>query len=143
MTARAHSTRYAARDKLGIDAGVWLLPYVVSCAGAPPPSPAAPALATASVSHAATPPSADPLGPRPETPTAPPFIPPTPEVFGADGGMTVWLLERHQLPLVSCDLTVPTGASSDPRGKAGLTYVTAHILDERAGARGAVDLAPA
>jgi predicted Zn-dependent peptidase len=64
-------------------------------------------------------------------------------VFSANGGMTVWLLERHQVPLVSCDLTVPTGASSDPKGKGGLAYVTASMLDEGAGTRGAIDLARA
>jgi len=57
--------------------------------------------------------------------------------------MTVWLLERRQLPLVSCDITVPTGASSDPKGKAGLAHVTARMLDEGAGKRGAIDLARA
>src|SRR5260370_39512412 len=118
MTARAHSTRYAARDKLGIDAGVWLLPYVVSCAGAPPPSPAAPALATASVSPAATPPAADPLGPRPETPTAPPFIPPTPGVFGGGRGTTVGLGPRRPRPLLACDLTVRTGAPRERKRQA-------------------------
>ncbi|HEV3190932.1 MAG TPA: pitrilysin family protein, partial [Polyangiaceae bacterium] len=143
MSSGAHSTGRAVRNRLGLAAIAWLAPYTASCAGAPPPAPPAPLLATASATQAAAPPPADPLGPRPETATAPPFIPPTPDVFGASGGMTVWLLERHQLPLVSCDLTVPTGASSDPKGKAGLTYVTANMLDEGAGARGAIDLARA
>jgi predicted Zn-dependent peptidase len=55
--------------------------------------------------------------------------------------MTVWLLERHQAPIVSCDVTVPTGASSDPKGKAGLAYLTARMLSEGAGRRGAIELA--
>jgi predicted Zn-dependent peptidase len=57
--------------------------------------------------------------------------------------MTVWLLERHDVPIVSCDLTVPTGASSDPKGKAGLEYITARMLNEGAGKRGAIELAKA
>jgi predicted Zn-dependent peptidase len=57
--------------------------------------------------------------------------------------LTVWLLERHQVPIVSCNITVPTGASSDPSGKAGLAYATANMLDEGAGKRGAIDLARA
>jgi predicted Zn-dependent peptidase len=57
--------------------------------------------------------------------------------------MAVWLLERHDLPLVSCDLTVPAGASSDTKGKGGLAYATARMLFEGAGARGSIDLARA
>jgi predicted Zn-dependent peptidase len=57
--------------------------------------------------------------------------------------MTVWLLERHAIPLVSCDLTIPVGASSDPAGKAGLAYVTANMLDEGAGKLGAIEFARA
>jgi predicted Zn-dependent peptidase len=58
-------------------------------------------------------------------------------------GITVWLMERPQIPVVSCDMTVPSGASSDPKDRAGLAYVTASMLDEGAGARGAIDLARA
>ncbi len=94
-----------------------------------------------SAQAAAAPP--DPLGPRPDTPPPPPFIPPSPVVFAGTNGITVWLLERHQVPLVSCDLTVPTGASSDPKGKGGLAYTTANMLDEGAGKLGAIDLARA
>jgi predicted Zn-dependent peptidase len=83
------------------------------------------------------------MGPRPDTPSPPPFIPPTPAVFAGTNGITVWLLERHQAPLVSCDLTVPTGASSDPKDKAGLAYTTANMLEEGAGKLGAVDLSRA
>jgi predicted Zn-dependent peptidase len=72
-----------------------------------------------------------------------PFLPPAPSVFGGPNGITVWLLERHQLPIVSCDLTVPYGASSDPPGKGGLAYATANMLDEGAGKRGAIELARA
>jgi zinc protease len=108
---------------------------------APPPVAVAPVPSASASQAAATPP--DPLGPKPETPAPPPFIPPSPTVFAGTNGMTVWLLERHQVPLVSCDLTVPTGASSDPKGKAGLAYTTANMLDEGAGKLGAIDLARA
>jgi predicted Zn-dependent peptidase len=94
------------------------------------------------LASAANPPE-DPLGPRPETPPPAPFVPPGPEVFSAVNGITVWLLERHQVPVVSCDLTVSIGAGSDPKGKGGLAYVTASMLDEGAGSRGAIDLAKA
>jgi zinc protease len=91
----------------------------------------------------AAPPPVDPLGPRPQPSLPPPFLPPGPAVLPGVNGIKVWLLERHQVPEVSCDLTVPSGASSDPKQKAGLAYVTANMLDEGAGARGAIDLARA
>jgi predicted Zn-dependent peptidase len=57
--------------------------------------------------------------------------------------LTIWLLERPQVPVVSCDFTVPIGASSDPRGKGGLAYATSRMLEEGAGSRGSIDLARA
>src|SRR5690606_25791082 len=57
------------------------------------------------------------------------------------GGLKVWLLERHALPLVSVHLVVPAGAAFDPPGQGGLAMVTADMLDEGAGKRGALDLA--
>ncbi len=124
----------------GLGLGVTLC----ACGGgaAPAQGPAAVASTpapTASVVAAAP----DPLGPKPETPAPPPFIPPAATVFAGANGMNVWLLERHQVPLVSCNLTVPTGASSDPKGKGGLAYATANMLDEGAGKLGAIDLARA
>lgn len=116
----------------------------VRCTNVPPPA-SAPSSSPAAVSSAPPPPAAsvDPLGPRPEVPPPPPFLPPSPEVFKTAQGMTIWLLERHEAPIVSCNLTVPTGASSDPKGKAGLAYVTATMLNEGAGKRGALELARA
>ncbi len=118
---------------------------LAGCEATPPPAapphgvPAAPPVAVA------IPPAPPPdvLGPRPETPPPTPFLPPTPEVFQATNGITVWLLERHQAPIVSCDLTVPAGASGDPKGKAGLAHVTAGMLDEGAGKLGAIELSRA
>lgn len=115
-----------------------------ACGGQPPP-PAAPPVGpvpTPAPSASASA-SADVLGPRPETTMPPVFVPPSPTVFQGPNGMTVWLLERHVAPVVSCNMTVPTGASSDPAGKGGLAYVTANMLDEGAGKRGAIDLAKA
>ena len=105
-----------------------------------PPPPQPPPSAPAPVASAPPP---DVLGPRPETPRPPPFLPPAPTVFPGTNGMAVWLLERHDVPIVSCSLTVPSGASSDPKGKAGLAYATAGMLDEGAGKLGALELAGA
>ncbi len=87
--------------------------------------------------------SADPLGPRPSTTESAPFLPPTPVVFRGPNGVAVWLIERHSAPLISCDLALPWGAAADPVGKAGLAYVTARMLTEGAGDRGAIELSRA
>jgi predicted Zn-dependent peptidase len=133
----------AAFSEVPLLALLALLPSLAACGGAaaPTPPPAPPPAPAPSATQAAAP--VDPLGPRPELTTPPPFIPPAPVVFAGVNGMTVWLLERHQVPLVSCDLTVPTGASSDPKDKAGLAYTTANMLDEGAGKLGAIDLSRA
>jgi predicted Zn-dependent peptidase len=113
--------------------------------GEPPKAPTGPApSATASAAPVASaPPGNDPLGPRP-TPTVPaPFKPPAPVVYTTPSGVTVWLLERHALPMVAVTVTVPTGASSDPKGQAGLALATANMLDEGGGKLGALDFARA
>jgi zinc protease len=116
---------------------------LVAC-GAQTPAAPAPLLATPAASASAhVSPAPDALGSKPPTLPSPPFLPPSPTVDLAPGGLTVWLLERHEVPIVSCDMTVPTGASSDPKGKAGLAHATARMLEEGAGARGAIDLARA
>jgi zinc protease len=115
-----------------------------ACGGRPPAPPAPPvAPPPAPSASASAAPSADVLGPRPDVPMPAPFVPPSPTVFQGPNGMTVWLLERHVAPVVSCDVTVPSGASSDPGGKGGLAYFTANMLDEGAGKRGAIELAKA
>jgi zinc protease len=113
-----------------------------ACGAERPPPPTLPPAPLVSASTSATPPP-DPLGPRPEIPAPPPFLPPSPAAFTMANGLTVWLLERHEAPIVSCDMTVPTGASSDPKGKGGVAYATANMLDEGAGKLGAIDLARA
>ena len=119
----------------------WTIAGSLSCGGQvpqlQPPLPPPPA------SSASLPTPQDPLGPRPEPGLPSAFLPPAPVVFTATSGITVWLLERHDAPVVSCNITVPTGAASDPPGKGGVAYATAAMLDEGAGKRGAIDLARA
>jgi len=121
----------------------WLVVVAAGCAAQPPPMPAPVAPAPSPSVPAAVSSAPDPLGPRPEPPAPAPFIPPSPSVSTAANGISVWLLERHEVPIVSCDITVPVGASSDPKGKAGLAHATARMLEEGAGKRGAIDLAKA
>ncbi len=109
---------------------------------APPPVPRRPdpASGTATLAGPLSVPAGDPLGARPALPPPPPFAPPVPVAYKRSNGMTVWLLERHALPVVAMQIVVPSGAASDPEGKGGLALATANMLDEGAGTRGALDI---
>jgi len=43
-------------------------------------------------------------------------------------GLTVLLLEKHELPLVSAELALRSGSVADPAGKEGLGTITAELL---------------
>jgi predicted Zn-dependent peptidase len=43
-------------------------------------------------------------------------------------GLTLLLMERHEVPLVSFQMLVKTGSTADPAGKEGLAAVTAELL---------------
>jgi predicted Zn-dependent peptidase len=58
-------------------------------------------------------------------------------------GMSVVLLEKHDVPLVQINLVVKAGAVMDPPGKSGLASMTAAMLAEGAGGRNALELADA
>ncbi len=114
---------------------------LASCAESPPPAAAPPG--TVLLPSPVQPVALDPLGPAPAVSAPAPYAPPVPEVFTTQAGLTVWLIERHTLPYVAMTLSVPTGSSSDPKGKAGLAFATADMLDEGAGSRGSIELARA
>ncbi len=68
------------------------------------------------------------------------FTPPVPEVATLDNGATLWLVEDHDLPIVSLSLVVPGGATDD--GDAwGRAALAADMLTEGAGDRDALTLA--
>ena len=58
-------------------------------------------------------------------------------------GCRVWLVERHDIPVVQVGVVIFTGATSDPQGKFGLASLTAAMLDEGAGGRNALEIADA
>ena len=127
-----------ARSMLSLALGLAALASPTACEEHLPPPVVAPPPPPARTAEAV-----DPLGARPVLPVPQPFQPPAPVVFKAANGMTVWLLERHALPMVSVTLSIPYGSASDPRGKAGLAHITADMLDEGAGPRDAVQLSTA
>jgi predicted Zn-dependent peptidase len=58
-------------------------------------------------------------------------------------GLTVWLVDSREVPLVQVNLVVHAGSGDDPAGRFGLASLTAAMLDEGAGARSALEIADA
>jgi predicted Zn-dependent peptidase len=56
-------------------------------------------------------------------------------------GVSVWLVEAHEVPLVQINLVLKSGAGDDPAGKFGIASLTAAMLDEGAGKRTALQIA--
>ena len=128
-----------------ISAAIVMALSAAGCGGEPPPSspmsPLRPTVVPAPTASVAK--ESDPLGPRPIPGMPPAFVPPTPVVYKATNGMTVWLVERHTLPVVAVTIAIPAGSAADPADKGGVAYQTANMLDEGAGKYGALDLARA
>jgi zinc protease len=116
--------------------------YGVRLSGTPPTQPVASAgPKPAGTGTAAA--GADPLGPKPSLAAPKPFAPAAPQVFQGPNGITVWLVERPDLPLVTATFIVPYGSASDPPYRPGTMYLLADMLDEGAGQRGALELSDA
>lgn len=81
-----------------------------------------------------TPPKAGP----PPTLTLPPI-----QKQKLSNGLAVWLVEQHEVPVAQVNLIVGSGSSADPAGRLGTASLTAAMLDEGAGTRGALELADA
>lgn len=117
---------------------------LLACGGErPPPATPAPSSPVTKPIASTPPAAADPLGARPIPGMPPPFVPPTPVVFEAKNGITVWLVERHTLPIVAVTVAIPAGSAADPTGKGGVAFQTANMLDEGAGKYDALGLARA
>lgn len=56
-------------------------------------------------------------------------------------GLKVWVVEAHELPLVSFNLVFQAGTDHDPVDKAGLAFLTADMLDEGTTTRSALQIA--
>jgi len=104
----------------------------------PPPPPPPPRGAASTTVDAGPPAAADALGPRPTVGEPAPFVPPVPASWKHSSGVTIWLLERHSLPIVSFQLVIPGGAKWEK--KHGVAWATANMLDEGAGTRGALEI---
>jgi zinc protease len=82
--------------------------------------------------------------------TAPPKLAPPPALKlppvqkqQLSNGLTVWLVEQHEVPIAQLNLIVKGGSAADPVGKFGVASMTANMLDEGAGGKNALELADA
>jgi len=57
--------------------------------------------------------------------------------------LPVWIVERHEVPVVQVNLVVLSGTGDDPAGKFGIASLTAALLTEGAGSRSALQIADA
>jgi len=102
-------------------------------AGAPPAA-AAPAAGT---------PDADFRAQQPPAGAPVRFQPPVPKALTLKSGLQIWLLERHDLPLVSLELLVEAGSNTNPGGLPGVSSFVADMLDEGTAKRDAPAIAAA
>lgn len=56
-------------------------------------------------------------------------------------GLAVWVVERHEVPVVQFDLVLPAGAEKDPADAFGLASFTSDLLTEGAGGKSSLELA--
>ena len=57
--------------------------------------------------------------------------------------LPVWIVERHEVPVVHVNLIVLSGTGDDPNGKFGIASLTASLLTEGAGSRSSLEVADA
>jgi zinc protease len=77
---------------------------------------------------------------QPQPKADPTFKLPTIQRRKLSNGLEVVLVEQHELPVVSMNLMLKTGAAADPEGKAGLANLTAALLDEGTKTRDALQI---
>ncbi len=66
---------------------------------------------------------------------------PVPRKFTLANGLKVFLVEKHNLPIVSANLVVLSGSEANPISKPGLASFTADMLDEGTTRRSALQIA--
>jgi zinc protease len=55
-------------------------------------------------------------------------------------GLEVLIVEQHELPVVNMNLVLKTGSAADPEERAGLSNITAALIDEGTKTRSALDI---
>ena len=65
----------------------------------------------------------------PEPSTATNWTPPPVDIWQLENGITVWHVVQKHTALASISLVLPTGAETDPVGKAGLASLMVDLMD--------------
>ncbi|MFA7228585.1 MAG: pitrilysin family protein [Melioribacteraceae bacterium] len=80
--------------------------------------------------------------------TKPPLLPapkklnlPGVQQFSLSNGLKVFLMEKHEVPLMQLNLVVKTGSVEDPDDKVGLANLTLDMLDEGAAGKTSLQIA--
>ncbi len=71
------------------------------------------------------------------------WTPPGIQSWSLSNGLTVWLIEAHEAPLVSLNLVTTRGTGTDEPEKAGLASLVVDMMDEGAGDKDALQLSDA
>ena len=66
---------------------------------------------------------------------------PKPTIFKLENGLTVYLVERHELPIVSARFVTLAGAAANPPDRPGLAGITAAMLTEGTARQSAEEIA--
>lgn len=66
---------------------------------------------------------------------------PVPKMFKLANGLTVMLVEKHNLPLLAANLVILSGSEANPANKPGLASFTADMLDEGTAKRSTLQIA--
>jgi len=123
---------------------LWTVMVMVSCASASPKPEAQQTQAPAGDATSAKPqgtPDAAFRGQPPSPGTPVEFHAPVPAQLALKNGLPVFLIERHDVPLVAVSLAVRSGADTEPAGKAGLSSLALDLLDEGTQSRDAASIA--
>jgi zinc protease len=71
------------------------------------------------------------------------FHPPVPREARLSNGLVVWIVEQHDVPLVTLDLVLRAGEDTESAGQAGLASLALDMLDEGTATRDSVAIARA
>src|SRR6185503_16696020 len=74
----------------------------------------------------------------PKGKAAPVVVVPSIQKTKLPNGLSVWLVEHHELPLVAFNLVIQSGSDHDPLTRPGLASMTADVLDEGTATRDAL-----
>ena len=74
---------------------------------------------------------------------APTLTLPTIQKQQLSNGLSVWIVEQHEVPVAQVNLVALSGSADDPAGKYGVASLAASMLMEGAGSRSSLELADA